>query len=111
MVQIRVEPKIDGVSGWFATSPDHGKTIGKNFEENKDFDFVIIGAGFIGLSLAHRLSERQPDSKIAVIDALRIGEGTSGRNAGFIIDVPHNVDRSEERRVGKECSSRWAPYP
>src|SRR2546426_2050030 len=25
----------------------------------------------------------------------------------FII---HEVDRSEERRVGKECRSRWSPY-
>src|SRR2546425_1969747 len=23
---------------------------------------------------------------------------------------PHNVLRSEERRVGKECRSRWSPY-
>ena len=22
----------------------------------------------------------------------------------------HPVDRSEERRVGKECRSRWSPY-
>src|SRR3712207_7602763 len=22
----------------------------------------------------------------------------------------HSVDRSEERRVGKECRSRWSPY-
>ena len=22
----------------------------------------------------------------------------------------HNLDRSEERRVGKECRSRWSPY-
>ena len=21
------------------------------------------------------------------------------------------IDRSEERRVGKECRSRWSPYP
>ena len=21
-----------------------------------------------------------------------------------------NIDRSEERRVGKECRSRWSPY-
>ena len=28
-------------------------------------------------------------------------------------DIPtpkHIVDRSEERRVGKECRSRWSPY-
>src|SRR3712207_9343194 len=22
----------------------------------------------------------------------------------------HDIDRSEERRVGKECRSRWSPY-
>src|SRR3712207_1335966 len=31
---------------------------------------------------------------------------------GFLLDdhVPHMLDRSEERRVGKECRSRWSPY-
>ena len=27
----------------------------------------------------------------------------------FTID-PHDAKRSEERRVGKECRSRWSPY-
>src|SRR2546422_11247913 len=27
-----------------------------------------------------------------------------------IIDSPGYLDRSEERRVGKECRSRWSPY-
>ena len=27
------------------------------------------------------------------------------------LEIPHGeVDRSEERRVGKECRSRWSPY-
>ena len=25
-------------------------------------------------------------------------------------DLPHVRSRSEERRVGKECRSRWSPY-
>ena len=25
-------------------------------------------------------------------------------------EILHNVMRSEERRVGKECRSRWSPY-
>ena len=25
-------------------------------------------------------------------------------------DVEKNIKRSEERRVGKECRSRWSPY-
>ena len=24
--------------------------------------------------------------------------------------LPDSIDRSEERRVGKECRSRWSPY-
>ena len=24
--------------------------------------------------------------------------------------IPHELRRSEERRVGKECRSRWSPY-
>ena len=26
------------------------------------------------------------------------------------VEVEQYVDRSEERRVGKECRSRWSPY-
>ena len=29
---------------------------------------------------------------------------------GYIFLIPFIVVRSEERRVGKECRSRWAPY-
>ena len=29
---------------------------------------------------------------------------------GFSHPVVHKVPRSEERRVGKECRSRWSPY-
>lgn len=95
MVSIRVTPHVDGIPGWFATAPEYKATIGTFFHDKAAFDFIIIGAGFTGLSLAHRLAERQPKVKIAVIDALNVGEGTSGRNAGFIIDIPHNVDGSK----------------
>src|SRR3712207_3144344 len=32
------------------------------------------------------------------------------RSAGSIVRTPHPERRSEERRVGKECRSRWSPY-
>src|SRR5574337_282498 len=33
------------------------------------------------------------------------------RHGYFVADrVDHRADRSEERRVGKECRSRWSPY-
>ena len=27
-----------------------------------------------------------------------------------VIEIPTTLTRSEERRVGKECRSRWSPY-
>ena len=44
------------------------------------------------------------------------GGGSEGLGAGaqWSADGPHGMARSEERRVGKECSllcrSRWSPY-
>ena len=54
-------------------------------------DFVIIGGGFAGLSAARRLHQLQPSSKIIVLDALAIAEGSAGRNSGFMIDLPHDL--------------------
>ena len=31
-------------------------------------------------------------------------------NTGKIQFSNNDIDRSEERRVGKECRSRWSPY-
>ena len=47
--------------------------------------------------------EFQIDGKIAEIDYIK-------SNNGEIYLVHTEVPRSEERRVGKECRSRWSPY-
>lgn len=54
-------------------------------------DVVIIGAGFAGLSAARRLKQLDPTLMITVLDALRVGEGSAGRNSGFMIDLPHDL--------------------
>jgi len=52
----------------------------------------------------------------AIMTFMKIGIGAAvGRQAAQFLpgEIPH-VDpltpRSEERRVGKECRSRWSPY-
>src|SRR2546426_11563374 len=47
----------------------------------------------------------------AVAEYLRQRGFKNVRNlAGGLEDWARTVDRSEERRVGKECRSRWSPY-
>ena len=62
----------------------------KTLSSNKDCEWIIIGAGYTGLSAARKLSELQPDQKIIVVDAQLAGEGASGRNSGYLVDTTLN---------------------
>ena len=49
-------------------------------------EWVVIGAGFTGISCARRLAELNPDDKIILVDALPLGFGASGRNSGVVTE-------------------------
>jgi glycine/D-amino acid oxidase-like deaminating enzyme len=49
----------------------------------------VLGAGFTGLAAARRLAEHRPGDRIVVLDASRVGAGSSGRNSGFVLDAGH----------------------
>ena len=59
---------------------------------NKDLicDYLIIGAGYTGLSTARKLSEIDKNKKIIVVDAQLAGEGSSSRNSGYLVDTTLN---------------------
>jgi len=49
------------------------------------YDYLIIGGGIIGLNIAKNLQERDPNSKIALIEKeYNVGEHSSGRNSGVL---------------------------
>ncbi|WP_159587675.1 NAD(P)/FAD-dependent oxidoreductase [Chelativorans xinjiangense] len=82
-------PKFAGQAAWSAilgTVP-----AAQPLQGNVTADFTVIGAGFAGLSAARRLVQLNPGAKVVVLDAARVGEGGTGRNSGFMIDLPHNL--------------------
>ncbi len=51
----------------------------------QNFDFVIIGAGIIGLTVAAELLKRQPAARVAVLEKESAsGAHASGRNSGVM---------------------------
>ena len=50
-----------------------------------DARWVIVGAGFTGLSCARRLAELNPNEKIILLEAREIGQSASGRNSGYAV--------------------------
>jgi glycine/D-amino acid oxidase-like deaminating enzyme len=50
----------------------------------RDYDVVIVGAGFTGLWSAYYLTRRDPTLRIAVLEREFAGFGASGRNGGWV---------------------------
>ncbi|MBV2142018.1 FAD-binding oxidoreductase [Falsochrobactrum sp. TDYN1] len=94
MTRIRTLPADDNTNGWSHILPP--RVPGLALADDIKADWVVIGAGYAGLAAARRLAENRPNDRIALLDAQQAGEGTSGRNAGFAIDLPHNVSSSME---------------
>jgi len=62
----------------------------KVLNKDKHCDWLIVGAGYTGLSAARKLSELHPNQKIIIVDAQLAGEGASGRNSGYLVDTTLN---------------------
>ena len=62
----------------------------KILKSNDDCEWLIIGAGYTGLSAARKLGQLYPNQKIILIDAQLAGEGASSRNSGYLVDTTLN---------------------
>lgn len=91
-------PKIDGDLGWLELCSNKDKALGRRLKGDIESDICIVGGGVSGFASAFSLARHFPDTKIVLIEALKIGAGTSSRNAGFIIDLPHNLDGAEANK-------------
>jgi glycine/D-amino acid oxidase-like deaminating enzyme len=80
-------PNDDHTNGWSALLP--GRSPRASLVGERDFDWVVIGAGYAGLAAARRLAALRPGESIAVVESGVVGENASGRNSGFAIDLPH----------------------
>lgn len=91
-------PVFNGPAGWAAILPPAAPRA--RLEGQAGCDIAIIGGGFAGLSAARRLRQIDPGVDIAILDAARISEGGTGRNSGFMIDLPHELTSGDYAGAG-----------
>lgn len=80
-------PNDDNGCGWYHSLPPASQV--KRLNGLQKADYVVLGAGFTGLAAARKLAQLEPNARILLVDAQRVAEGASGRNSGFVIDLPH----------------------
>lgn len=89
MTRISSLPADDATCGWYHLSKP--RTPRPAHSGHSQARWVVVGAGFTGLAAARQLATNFPGDEIVLIEAQEVGFGTSGRNAGFAIDLPHDI--------------------
>ena len=87
----------DNGCGWLNQLP---KRINfKSLNTDLTCDYLIIGAGYTGLSTARKLSEIDVNKKIILVDAQMAGEGGSSRNSGYLVDTTLNDGFTSNKNI------------
>src|SRR5690606_32693906 len=90
--QSRTYPTYQSGSGWNAMLPPRAARSAAPPERR--VKYLVVGAGYTGLAAARRIAELRPQDRVLVVDATVAGEGSAGRNSGFLINLPHNTRMS-----------------
>ncbi len=91
-------PNDGAKNGWYEALP--APPPAHSAEGTVTVDWAVVGAGICGLTVARQLGELRPSDSIALIDAERVGYGTSGRNAGFLLKG-HSHGGEKDMELGK----------
>lgn len=83
-------PKDTGPAGWNQILPPADAF--PQLQGDIEADWVVVGGGFTGIAAARRLSQLAEGSRIVLVDAGRLAQGPAGRNSGFMIDLPHDLN-------------------
>ena len=86
MINISKNP---GPSAWNELLPEREPL--PSLSSNLTSDWLIVGAGFAGLSAARRVQQEAPNDSVVILDAQGLASGPAGRNSGFMIDLPHDL--------------------
>ncbi len=89
MQKVTSTPADDSACGWYHLSAP--RTPRPAHVGRRSARWTVVGAGYTGLAATRQLALNFPDQEIVLIEAQEVGFGTAGRNAGFAIDLPHDI--------------------
>jgi glycine/D-amino acid oxidase-like deaminating enzyme len=71
-------------------------------QESIKVDVAVVGGGFMGLNTAREFKKDNPNARLAVLEGEVIGNGASGRNAGFNMTLFGLEPQVTKLRWGKQ---------
>ncbi|MBV1788257.1 FAD-binding oxidoreductase [Marinobacterium sp. D7] len=89
-INVKRLPKDPGPSAWnciLKPEPQY-----PSITDDIQADWVVVGGGYAGIAAARRLAQLVNGESIVLLEAGRLAEGPAGRNSGFMIDLPHELN-------------------
>lgn len=78
---------------------------------NKIYDFVILGAGMVGLTIALEIKRRYPDQSVLVLEKeSEVGKHSSGRNSGVLHSGIYYPPNTLKAKVCNQGAKELAQY-
>ena len=99
-------PRNDQTNAWNSILPH--RTSHATLAQDIKVDWLVIGGGYAGLAAARQLAHNRPNDSIALVEAGVCGENASGRNSGFVIDLPHTTSSNLDQLEGAHRYLRLA---
>ena len=97
---VTCEPVLNTVTGWYDSETNTKMASTEKFVEGKTYYICLFLSADTGYSFANPITTATINGDNATIEL---------NNDGYLA-IKKSFVRSEERRVGKECRSRWSPY-
>jgi glycine/D-amino acid oxidase-like deaminating enzyme len=82
---MQTHPHHERPCGWNALLP--ARSPRPRAEGTIHCAYAVVGAGFTGLAAARRWALARPGDDVRVLDADLVGEGSPGRNSGFMLEI------------------------
>jgi len=73
-------------------------------------DIVIVGAGIMGLSIAHQISRRDDSSIVVLNKALNVAEGSTGASCAILRQRYTHPESVTAARDGLKAHRNWSAY-
>ncbi len=82
---MRTHPAHERRCGWNALLPP--RDARPALAGTTSCDYAVVGAGFTGLAAARAYAEARPGEDVRILEADAVGEGSPGRNSGFMLEI------------------------
>lgn len=78
--------------------------------EIQPYEYAIVGSGISGTLCAYNILQRQPSSRIVMLDARSACSGATGRNGGHTKAASYRMYLQHKRQFGKDEALRIARF-